>query len=181
MRFQYLLCLSFLAAAVTPALSLPVPPHYTVKLPGQIRSVQLTAGQATQMNINPNTTAKDSKPPPIRYKVNLPMRWNTRPGGSPLGQEKTLVQAENRKDLVHTPEGLKPQNLRAHTTQQAALARKNHRLQHGRDRFQAAAEAHKNTLGLPGKGAVYNAFGERYSGKNVRIANFNSHLPGNKV
>ena len=174
MRFQYLLCLSFLAAAIKPALSLPI-----------VSSHLSPSYEARNADEDADLLSRDSFATP-GYKV------------KPLRQKKTAAQVNQRKELARqdaqknnklaTPKGPKPQNPKAHTTQQAALARKNDRLQRGRNKFQAAAKAHKDTVGLPDRKERFNVPGEHairsgtYSGKDVRIANFNSHLfKNNKV
>jgi hypothetical protein len=171
MRFQYLLCLSFLAAAITPALSLP----------------------SVSSDVSPSYEARNADEDAdldhlsIRgYTVKPPRQKKT---AREVNQRKNLArQAARKNNKPTTPKGPKPQNLKAHTTQQAALARKNDRLQRGRDKFQAAAQAHKDTVGLPGRKESFKVPGERairsgtYHGKDVRIANFNSLLfKNNKV
>ena len=196
MRFQYLLCLSFLAAAVTPALSLPVPPYYTVKLPGQRGSVNVRPGQRRSVQVMPGqatTTPQGLMPPP---RVKLFRTWSTRRknlGRSP-SLKRTPAEAKKRKDLVRTeaqknnkpliPKGPKPPNYKEHTKQRAAHAvhtLRNKGLESDRINFRVAAGHHKDTVGLPGRRVMFDAFGIPYSGKQVRGASFNSHLPGNKV
>jgi len=140
----------------------------------------------------PPTLSKKGKPiTPASYrakgrneidpKTGQPHRLPKQPKTPKADMKKGERQAyeKAKKEAASSGKPMPPANQRldkALRTQQEANERKKAKLAAGRDKFKDAAAAQKKTDGLPDRKTTYTALGgEKFTGKDARVAVFNSH------
>jgi hypothetical protein len=111
-------------------------------------------------------TSKPGKPTPPGWRA------NARKNGGILQKEPKTPKPNAAKGAAKTQKAL--------NSQKAANARTAARKAAGKAKFGGAATAHKETIGLPARNGKFEApGGATFTGKDARVAVFNSHLNAN--